>query len=489
MEAVYSVFERKLVSLSDLRPGLNARKHFDEAKLKELTDSIKEVGILQEITVRRVAGKIGYEIVFGERRVRAAKKAGLTDIVVLIRDLTDEQCIQLGMMENEERENVNPMDQAEYYGTLIKKYGYDVRRIALIAKRSSQYVAARLQLLKLIEPAKKALWEGKIDLGHALVICQVPEEHQKDLLEYSTPGNSWNYKSADALQRYVNDQLMVKLSGAPWDLTDPLLVPSAGACSLCPKNTGMNQDLFGESGAKARCMDSKCFNMKKQTFLESEETVLRTKLEVPVYQVSTDRTWTDKNVLGKDSYERASKKDATSYAFVVDGKGVGENFPIKLKGAAKEKYEGKPKSKNSPVKKTQAQLRSEAKAKEQLERMNAAQEVRPKVFELVLSKVKILIKADLISIINALECNSTFDEDQKKILAKLMKAKVPSNLFDPKPLMKMSERQLSLIILGQVASEMGIDDMSEWAKLRGVNVPKLIDEHLKLKKASSSKKK
>jgi ParB/RepB/Spo0J family partition protein len=157
---------------------LNPRKHFDAKAMQELTDSVKAQGVVQAIVVRP-NGKPGtYEIVAGERRWRAAKAAGLAEIPATIRELTDAQALELAVIENNQRENLHPLEEAEGYEALLKQKHANLSKYTvedLMAKigRSKSYVYQRLKLLDLCEEARKAYYAGKLDYSKAVLIARI----------------------------------------------------------------------------------------------------------------------------------------------------------------------------------------------------------------------------------------------------------------------------------------------------------------------------
>ncbi len=154
------------------------RKHFDKTKLEELTQSIKDKGVLQPILVRpiKIANKPeNYQIVAGERRWQAALKAGLGTLPVLIRDLSDQDVLEIGVVENVQRANLNPIEEAMAYQALKTDFGRTQDDIAQAIGKSRSYIANMMRLLSLPERAQNYLAEGKISAGHARAIIGAPD--------------------------------------------------------------------------------------------------------------------------------------------------------------------------------------------------------------------------------------------------------------------------------------------------------------------------
>lgn len=158
--------EQRLVSTADLKPGrLNPRKDFRDDELAELADSIRSKGLVQPIIVRPVAG--GYEIVAGERRWRAAQKAGLHTVPVIARDLEDKEVLELAIIENVQRADLNSIEEASGYRELVERFDYSQEQLSEIIGKSRSHVANTLRLLKLPESVQAMVRNGELTAGHA----------------------------------------------------------------------------------------------------------------------------------------------------------------------------------------------------------------------------------------------------------------------------------------------------------------------------------
>jgi len=151
----------------------NPRRTFTEADLVELSESIKERGIIQPIVVRE-AGDGAYEIIAGERRWRAAQRAGLHDVPIAIVDATDVQSLEFAIIENVQRADLNPIEEAAGYLALIEQCNHTQDQVAQIVGKSRPYVANLLRLLKLSEPVKELVRKGQLSAGHARVLVGQP---------------------------------------------------------------------------------------------------------------------------------------------------------------------------------------------------------------------------------------------------------------------------------------------------------------------------
>lgn len=145
------------------------RKHFDETALSELAASIKKNGLLQPILVRPISDN-RYEIVAGERRWRAAQRAGLHEAPVVVRELGDAEVLQLAIIENVQREDLNPLEEAESYKKLIDEFGHSQEDVADVVGKSRSHISNLIRLLKLPETVRALVADGALSMGHARAV-------------------------------------------------------------------------------------------------------------------------------------------------------------------------------------------------------------------------------------------------------------------------------------------------------------------------------
>lgn len=161
-----------LAGINEIRPNtLQPRKDFDDAAISELAASIKEKGILQPIVVRQTGS--GYEIIAGERRWRAAQRAGITRVPVVIKDASDIEALELALIENLQREDLNPLEEANAYRHLIEEFGLTHDEVSAQIGKDRSTITNQLRLLRLPDSAKRALLEGEITAGHARAILSL----------------------------------------------------------------------------------------------------------------------------------------------------------------------------------------------------------------------------------------------------------------------------------------------------------------------------
>lgn len=162
----------RYIEINEITPNKNQpRKTFDQEKINELADSIIEHGIIQPLVVRQ--HRNGYEIVAGERRWRAARVAGLKEIPCIIRDFTDEENMLIAIIENMQREDLNPIEEAEGLNQMIKTYGLTQEEVSKSVSKSRPYITNSLRLLKLPADIQQLVSDGKISTGHGKVLVTV----------------------------------------------------------------------------------------------------------------------------------------------------------------------------------------------------------------------------------------------------------------------------------------------------------------------------
>jgi ParB family transcriptional regulator, chromosome partitioning protein len=167
----------RMVPVEDIRPNPEQpRKAFDPARLRELADSIREKGVIQPLIVREVSGQgAKFEIVAGERRWRAAQMARLHQVPVVVRSYTDSEVIEIAIIENVQRAELNPIEEAEGYRQLIERFGHTQEKVAEALGKSRSHIANTLRLLALPEPVQTRLQNGELSAGHARALITAPD--------------------------------------------------------------------------------------------------------------------------------------------------------------------------------------------------------------------------------------------------------------------------------------------------------------------------
>lgn len=210
-----------VLPLASLRPGkYQPRTRMDEGSLYELAESIKSQGVMQPVLVRPVAGG-GYEIIAGERRTRAAKLAGLSEVPVLVRDVADEAAAVMALIENIQREDLNPLEEAQGLKRLIDEFGLTHEQAAQAVGRSRSAASNLLRLLQLAEPVQLLLIAGDLDMGHARALLPL-ERAQQITHAHEIVAKKLSVREAERLvQRSAHpasDSVQVGVAGKPRDV-------------------------------------------------------------------------------------------------------------------------------------------------------------------------------------------------------------------------------------------------------------------------------
>ena len=194
--------------LSEIEPNrAQPRKEFDEAALRELADSIKEHGLLQPITVRPY-GDLGYQIIAGERRWRASRMAGLETVPVIVKELDDRECAEIALIENLQREDLNPIEEALGYRHLMESYELTQEQVAETVGKSRPVVANALRLLSLDEETLALVSAGDISVGHARAMIPLDESTRRLAVEMALKGAT--VRAIEALSKQKSEKKPAK---------------------------------------------------------------------------------------------------------------------------------------------------------------------------------------------------------------------------------------------------------------------------------------
>ena len=250
----------------------NPRKNFRADKLTELAESIKASGVHQPILVRPLPGdrvletdrKVQYEIVSGERRYRASQQADTATIPAMIRALTDDQVLDIQLIENLQRDDLTELEEAEGYQHLMEHSKITADDVGAKIGKSRSYVYGRLKLLDLTMECKDAMRAGQIDASRAILIARIPDAKLqiKALKEAASKNGYGEMPSVRTFQTWLQQNVMLRLELAKFKITDPRLVEAAGSCKDCPKRTGANPDLFADVQGADICTDPPCYQGK-----------------------------------------------------------------------------------------------------------------------------------------------------------------------------------------------------------------------------------
>jgi ParB family chromosome partitioning protein len=325
----------------------NPRKCFEGRDFDDLVASVREHGVIQPLLVRPMATPVGasslltpdkYEIVAGERRFRAAQKAGLWELPVVVRELSDAEALELQIVENLQRADVTELEEAEGYVQLLSSMARAagaqtprqklVEQIAVKVAKSVRYVYGRMKLTELAPEVKTAIADGKITPSHGDEIARLPQSQQKKALEHCFGWNKETLSVRD-FKGQLGRGFTAQLSAAPWKLDEVLPLPPKSkarlvACTACPANVDKT------------CYDTGCFAGKREAFVQVQidkaysvavaEHDPKSPLNPSVVKLSTDWGSHAKDVSGAGAWVEAKKGSCKLYKIgvIAEGDGIGE---------------------------------------------------------------------------------------------------------------------------------------------------------------------
>ncbi len=224
-EAISSDFFQCDIDLIQPNP-FQPRLRFSQEELAELAHSIKSQGILQPLLVRTTDR--GYELVAGERRLRAAKLADLEAVPVMVKDVTDAQMIEMSIVENIQRENLNPMEEAEGYHRLMTEFKLTQEQAAERVGKSRSAVANFLRLRQLAEPIKISISEGELSMGHARAILGLPSAAMQNAVFREVVSKGLSVRQTESLVKRLKDEKKAPKQKEPSTMDNQLKVLSEG---------------------------------------------------------------------------------------------------------------------------------------------------------------------------------------------------------------------------------------------------------------------
>lgn len=205
--------------IAQVEPGLNQpRKHFDEESLADLAQSIGQHGILQPLTVRRLASGY-YQIIAGERRWRAARMAGLEEVPAIIIEADDRKVMELGLIENLQREDLNPMEEAAGYRTLVQEYGLTQEEAAQRVSKSRPAVANAMRLLALPQEVQWLIEQGSLSAGHGRALLALPTAEEQIAAAEEIRTKGWSVRETE---ERIRQRLQEREASAPEKPSSPL---------------------------------------------------------------------------------------------------------------------------------------------------------------------------------------------------------------------------------------------------------------------------
>ena len=195
------------IPVAQIEPGLNQpRKHFDEEALAGLAESIRQHGIIQPLTVRRLSSGY-YQIIAGERRWRAARMAGLAEVPAIVIEADDRMVMELGLIENLQREDLNPMEEAAGYRSLIEDYGLTQEEAAQRVSRSRPAVANAMRLLALPQEVQWLIEQGNLSAGHGRALLSLPTPEEQIAFAEEIKAHHWSVRETEERIRRILHQM------------------------------------------------------------------------------------------------------------------------------------------------------------------------------------------------------------------------------------------------------------------------------------------
>ncbi len=298
-------------------------KDFDGKSFDELVASVKEKGILTPILVRMTSkskDSAAYEVIAGNRRLKAAKEAGLETIPAQIVEMTDIEAREAQIVENLQREDIHPLDEGEGYRKLIEESKYEIPALAAKMAKPESYIRQRLFLTNLITPAADAYRAEKINDGHAVLIAKLSTGDQTKTLQATT--NRYNAMTVNNLKEWIEQNIYSQLDNQPW-LKNPGAMEAVGECIECEPN---RMSLFGDFKEGA-CTSVKCWKRKMEKYIS-----WRVK-EGKLAKASSEYGSAQKGIYSCSNYVLVAKKGkdrckSVHGAIVVNGAGIGKEIEI-----------------------------------------------------------------------------------------------------------------------------------------------------------------
>jgi ParB family chromosome partitioning protein len=266
---------RDLPLSSLIESKTNPRRFFEDSALRELAASIRSQGVLSPLLVRPLTER-SFEIIAGARRYRAAHLAEAETVPARIVNLTDAEALEAQLIENLQRRDVHPLEEAQGFRALLNldEPKYSIEQISAKTGKSATYCAQRIKLTELTAAVTEAFAKDEIGVGHALLLAKLQPSEQEQALS-ACFREDWNGGQGKAkrillpvrhLHQWIEQNILLILKDAPFSKTDPTVNPAAGACVDCPKHTGGNALLFADIAEDA-CTDPACYQSKLDGFV------------------------------------------------------------------------------------------------------------------------------------------------------------------------------------------------------------------------------
>jgi ParB family chromosome partitioning protein len=319
----------KKISVKEARPSkTNVAGRTEGKEFKDLVASIKEKGVLVPVLAREIHKGVQdyYEIVAGNRRLAAAKEAGLETIPAYVVEMTDAEAMEAQIIENLQRQDVHPLDEGEQYRKLIEEARYDTASLAAKVGKSESYVRQRLFLTNLTAKPAAAYRSGKLIDGQAVLIAKLSSADQEIALKATT--NTWAGNSVADLKLWISEHIYSNLDNQPW-LKSAEAAKAVGPCVECEPEKA---SLFGPVKEGA-CTSLKCWERKMKNFIAWKIAESKKDGSPGLAMVSTEYGSAPKGVYPRSEYVIVGKKstdrcESVHGAIVANGADIGLEFDI-----------------------------------------------------------------------------------------------------------------------------------------------------------------
>ena len=292
----------------------NTRRHFHLDDILELSNSIKQIGILQPLVVHKSDGDISFELICGERRLKAAELAGLTEVPCMVYDkLPADTVLEMQITENLQRKNINAMEESDAFEQLVKRGISTPELIAEKLGTSVRYVYDRLILQRVIEDVQNLIREGKFSISHGKQFARLPYDDQMKLWISVQDDDDL---SVDDIKQEILSKFDLKLEDAPFDINSKKLVKKAGSCMDCTKRTGCRLVLFEDVRQDDLCLDEACYNSKVNAFVEQKIEELK-KAGKSVVMITAKYQSSDPLIKGKKDWQLIESEEETDTVGII----------------------------------------------------------------------------------------------------------------------------------------------------------------------------
>jgi ParB/RepB/Spo0J family partition protein len=302
------------VDIKDIDVVSNTRKHFDSDSLIELSNSIRQIGILQPLVLHKDPQEVKYTLICGERRLKAAEAAGLTEVPCMVYDrLPADTVLEMQITENLQRKNINAMEESDAFEQLVKRGISTPELIAEKLGTSVRYVYDRLILQRVIEDVQNLIREGKFSISHGKQFARLPYDDQMKLWLSVQDDDDL---SVDDIKQEILSKFDLKLEDAPFDINSKKLVKKAGSCMDCTKRTGCRLVLFEDVRQDDLCLDEACYNSKVNAFVEQKIEELK-KAGKSVVMITAKYQSSDEHITGKKDWQRIESEEETNTVGII----------------------------------------------------------------------------------------------------------------------------------------------------------------------------